>query len=296
MQVERSDAEILGLVPDYVSLPLAVKAAREEGGERILYIEASNEDRDHQGEVVLQKALEDSSSYFLRHGNIDLGHMTLLGPKMGISNASEYEIGKPVDVSVKGAKTFVKAQLYRGESPMARNATMVWDSLHKQTPPMRWYPSVGGAVLAKSVRIDPKTGDRIPVVERVRWNNIALDRCPVNATVPEVSTAPIGMFAKGGFILKTLEAGYGTDSADLTGGAALRQQSLAGVNNVVSYFDFRERLAKAMRERATGRDPKIADLVKYGTETLNLSQDESAEYVDRFMRDLSNGLSQRKAS
>jgi len=144
-----NDAAMLAEIPEYITLGSAFLKAvpAEEAGERFLYMEASNEDPDHQHEVVLQKALEDSASYFLRHGNIDLSHYTLLGPKAGIANHYEYEIGKPVDVRVQGDRTFVKAQLYKGDSAMARNANMVWDSLTKQSPPARWYPSVGGAVL-----------------------------------------------------------------------------------------------------------------------------------------------------
>lgn len=285
------DADLLAAIPDHISLGSMLKATpSEEGGERILYIEASNEDVDHQNEVVLQKALADSAGYFLRHGNIDLSHYTILGPKSGIPNFMEYEIGKPVDVSITGRQTFVKAQLYRGESPMAKNANMVWDSLTRQSPPSRWYPSVGGSVLEKSVKLDPKTGDKIAVVSAVRWNNIALDRCPVNRTVPEVSTVPVGVFAKslGGFVIaKALEASYATDAVGKVGGAAFGTQSLD--QGVHSYFDFRHRISDALlkkRAKASGRD-----ITTYAMNQLGLSADEAAEWVERFLRDLSRDTS-----
>jgi hypothetical protein len=285
------DADLLAAIPDHISLGSMLKATpSEEGGERILYIEASNEDVDHQNEVVLQRALAESASYFLRHGNIDLSHYTILGPKSGIPNFMEYEIGKPVDVSITGRQTFVKAQLYRGESPMAKNANMVWDSLTRQSPPSRWYPSVGGSVLEKSVKLDPKTGDKIAVVSAVRWNNIALDRCPVNRTVPEVSTVPVGVFAKslGGFVIaKALEAGYATDAVGKVGGAAFGTQSLD--QGVHSYFDFRHRISDALlkkRAKASGRD-----ITTYAMNQLGLSADEAAEWVERFLRDLSRDTS-----
>ena len=285
------DADLLAAIPDHISLGSMLKATpSEEGGERILYIEASNEDVDHQNEVVLQKALAESAGYFLRHGNIDLSHYTILGPKSGIPNFMEYEIGKPVDVSINGRQTFVKAQLYQGESPMAKNANMVWDSLTRQSPPSRWYPSVGGSVLEKSVKLDPKTGDKIAVVSAVRWNNIALDRCPVNRTVPEVSTVPVGVFAKslGGFVIaKALEASYATDAAGKVGGAAFGAQSLD--QGVHSYFDFRHRISDALlkkRAKASGRD-----ITTYAMNQLGLSADEAAEWVERFLRDLSRDTS-----
>ena len=287
-----NDAAMLAEIPEYITLGSAFLKATpaEEAGERFLFMEASNEDPDHQHEVVLQKALEDSASYFLRHGNIDLSHYTLLGPKAGIANHYEYEIGKPVDVRVQGDRTFVKAQLYKGDSAMARNANMVWDSLTKQSPPARWYPSVGGAVLAKSVRIDPDTKAKVGVVERVRWSNIALDRMPVNKTVPEISTLPVGTFAKslGGFVIaKALDAGTATDVAALTGGGALGKQSLD--RTIHSYWDFREVLSGALRR---GRvQPKPAALQRYAL-SLGLDPDAAAEFVERFFHDMQRRRSQ----
>ena len=287
-----NDAAMLAEIPEYITLGSAFLKATpaEEAGERFLYMEASNEDPDHQHEVVLQKALEDSASYFLRHGNIDLSHYTLLGPKAGIANHYEYEIGKPVDVRVQGDRTFVKAQLYKGDSAMARNANMVWDSLTKQSPPARWYPSVGGAVLAKSVRIDPDTKAKVGVVERVRWSNIALDRMPVNKTVPEISTLPVGTFAKslGGFVIaKALDAGTATDVAALTGGGALGKQSLD--RTIHSYWDFREVLSGALRR---GRvQPKPAALQRYAL-SLGLDPDAASEFVERFFHDMQRRRSQ----
>lgn len=290
--------DILGSVPDFISIGGLLKAsAVEEDGERFLFFEASNEGVDHQNEVVLQKALKDSADYFLRHGNIDLSHYTIMGPKSGVDNFMEYEIGKPIEVRVDGKRTIVKAQLYKGESPMARNANMVWDSLTKQSPASRWYPSVGGAVLEKSIKIDPETRQKVAVIEKVRWNNVALDRCPVNRTVPEVSTAPLGVFAKslGGFVLtKTLEAGYGTDVATLTGGAALRQQSLdRGVQATLptSYFDFRNQISSALQKGKA--HPTAAGMTRYAVSQFGLSEDEAAEWVERFMRDLSDNLKMR---
>lgn len=249
-------------------------------GRRLLYFEASNEDIDHQDEVVLQTALKDSAEYFLRHGNIDLSHRTLLGP-----GNEEYEIGRPLDVRVTGGKTFVEAELYQGDSRQAKNATMVWDSLTKQRPPSRWYPSVGGQVLSKSIRINPGTGARTAVIDRVRWSNIALDRMPVNRTVPTVSTVPVGVFAKslGGFVIaKTLTAGYGTDSASLAGGAALRSQSLHGAP--ISYTDFSDRLARLILDLKTGVQP--GDLIRTAQEQFGLSEDEAEYRVLRFLKDL----------
>ena len=291
-----NDAGLLAAVPDFISIGGLLKATPQmDGDARILYFEASNEDKDYQNEVVLQKALSGSAPYFLRHGNIDISHFSLLGPKLGIADYMEYEIGKPRDVSVSGKRTFVKAELYRGESPMAKKANMVWDSLTKQIPPSSWFPSVGGAVLKKEIKIDEKTGDKIGVVTEVRWSNVALDRQPVNGTVPEVSLVPVGTFAKafGGFLIgKGITAGYGTDSARFTGGAALRVQSLTG--SPANYFDFRDRMAKDLLENRVGRSPKIRDIVTYAAKSYQMPIGDAALHVERFMDDLNAGRAKRR--
>jgi hypothetical protein len=283
------DKTLLHSVPDYISVGGLLKATPlEESGKRLLFLEASNEDVDHQNEIVLQKALAESADYYLRHGNLDLSHYSLIGPKAGIANFMEYEIGKPIAVTVDGKRTFVKAELYQGDSPMAKNAEMVWDSLTKQKPASRWYPSVGGAVLAKSVQIDPITGDKVAVIEKVRWNNIALDRCPVNRSVPEVSTVPVGVFAKSfnGFIMKTLEAGYGTDASALAAGGALRVQSLEG--SPLSYLDYRDRFAALLRSRRVGN--KSGDMVKVAQEYLGLPAYAAKRFVKQFINDINSRL------
>lgn len=292
-----SDAQLLAGVPEFISVSSLLKATpQEESGRRVLYLEASNEDRDHQNEIVLAKALEASSDYYLRHGNVDIDHFSILGPKAGIPDYMEYEIGKPCEVRATGKATFVKAELYQGESAMARKANMVWDSQTKQSPKSRWYPSVGGAVLAKSIKLDPATGDKIAVVERVRWNNIALSRTPVNRTVGEASIAPVGTFAKslGGFILKALEASYATDAAAKTGGGALGGQSLDGASTARrGYFHFRDQLAGAMSAGLVGHNPGVMEIHDYAAKTFGLPTDQAAEWVERFTRDLKSGLNKR---
>ncbi|MGR9108264.1 MAG: hypothetical protein ACU843_15190 [Gammaproteobacteria bacterium] len=279
----QSDELLLDGVPDFISLPGLLKATpAEESGHRYLYFEASNEDVDHSNEIVLQKALSDSADYYLRHGNVDVSHYSLLKEKSGVPNFLEYEIGRPVDVRVGSGSTFVKAELYSGDSPMAKNASMIWDSITKQTPPSRWYPSVGGKVLAKSVRVDPATGDKVGVVEKVLWNNTALDRCPVNRTIPEVSLAPVGTFAKSmdAFVVKTLTAGYGTDSAALTGGQAIRKQSLHGAD----YKAFRDRISRLILQNKFPGEVTYPALIAVARSWL--SEDVADGYVRQFLNDL----------
>lgn len=261
----------------------------EEGGERFVYLEASNEARDHQGEVVLAKALEASASYFLRFGNLDLDHITQIGAKAGIPEYPRYEIGRPADVKVAGRRTFVKGQIYRGEGPVAQRANDFWDSLTKLSPPQRWYPSVGGAVEAKSTEFDPETKGKRTVIKSVRWTNIGFSKTPVNLAVPTVSTIPMDVLAKswgpGGLDLtKALTANPGvTDVAAITGGGALAKQSLEP--RVQSYWDFRDRVAGEMRRRRVQPAPEA--LFGHATRNFGLNPAEASEWVGRFMADMS---------
>jgi hypothetical protein len=294
-----NDAEILGSAPDYVSIGGIFKATpHSEGDRRFVYFEASNEGLDQQGEVIVAKALHESSDYFLRYGNVDIDHLTKIGPKLGIPDAARYEIGLPVEVRQDGNSTFVKSEIFTGDGQIAEKANMYWDSLTKLSPPQRWYPSVGGQSLAKAIEVDPKTQGRKVVIKKVRWFNIGMSKTPVNQHVGTCATMPVGAFAKamsesGLDIAKALEAGYGTDSASLTGGAALRKQSLYGTP--ANYFDWRNQISKAMRDGRAGRNPDRAALVKFSSDAFGIGADQSAEYVERFVRDIKDGIKRRNS-
>lgn len=294
------DAQLLNNLPDYLSITQMLKASPSvENGERIIYIEASNEALDQQNEMVMAKALADSADYYLRFGNLDLDHLTQIGAKGGIADYALYEIGRPLEVKVTGGRTLVKGQVYSGTGPVAEKANQFWSSLTEISPPQRWYPSVGGAVLEKALDIDPKTGAKRAVIKKVRWTNIGFSKTPVNAAVPTVSTVPFEQLAKcwgpGGLdISKALEAGHGTDVAELEGGGALRKQSLHGTP--INYFDMRDRLAGALRRGSAGKNPGARDLVEYATREFGLSRDDAAETVERFMRDLKTGREKRRKS
>lgn len=299
------DTQLLADIPEFLTIESMFKAIpAEEGGDRFIYFEASNEKLDQQNERVMAKALEDSAEHYLKFGNVDLDHYSLLGKPnpakgwIGLPNPEQYELGRPVDVRIEGKRTFVKAKLFRGDSDLAKNANMVWSSMTEIDPPKRWYPSVGGAVLAKSVQIDPETKNKIAVVEKVRWTNVALSRTPVNQNLPTAQTIPFGALAKcwgasGLMFAKALEAGYGTDVAHLTGGAALGMQSLD--RKPANYFDFRDRLAGDLRGKSL-KNPGASDIVKHCAQNFGLSLDEAAEYTERFMRDLKAGLNKRSKS
>lgn len=297
-----NDAQLLAGIPEFLSIGSLLKATpHTDGGQRLVYFEASNEGLDQQGEVIAAKALAESAEWFKRYGNIDIDHYTLIGKpdpsqgRPGIPGCELYEIGRPVDVRQDGKTTFVKATIYSGSGPAAQRANDFWASITDLSPPQRWYPSVGGSVLAKSVVLD-KAGMRKAVINKVRWTNIGVSKTPVNQHVGACATIPIGAFAKswtadGLDFAKALEAGYGTDSAALTGGAAMRKQSLD--RRVHSYFDFRNQLAGAMRSGKAGKNPGASDLVAYASKEFGMSPSEAAEWCERFLRDLKTGLTKR---
>lgn len=289
------DEQQLAAIPDFLSFDLMLKATpSSEGGKRYIYFEASNEGVDQQGERVLAKALSDSADFFLKFGNIDIDHYTILGPKIGMANAMSYEIGRPVDVAIRGEKTFVKAELYQGTGPLAEQANMVWESMTALNPPARWYPSVGGAVLAKSMQIDPDTKNKVAVIDKVRWSNVGLSRTPVNQHLPAATALPMGTFAKSlnGFVVKALEASYSTDVATLTGGGALGMQSLDMGCAPISYFEFRDQLAEALQNSLVSSQTTDG-MIAYSVNQFNLPPEAAAEWVNRFLGDLKSRLTKR---
>lgn len=296
------EEQLLAGIPEYLSIEMMLKATpAQEGDKRYVYLEASRESRDLQNDVVLAKALENSADHFLKFGNIDIDHKSMpsIAKMHGIERPDLWEVGSPVDVRVDGTSTFVKAQLFCGDTPLAENANMVWDSMTKLNPPRKWYPSVGGKILAKSVQIDKASGEKYGVVSGVRWTNIALSQQPVNQHVGGIQTIPFGVLAKswgadGLDMTKALEASYATDAVGKTGGAAFGVQSL-DTGTPHSYFDFREKLSAAIRQgKVQSNSPN--GLVDFSAGNFSLSHDDAAEWVDRFLGDLKSGLSKLKRS
>lgn len=283
----------LDALPSFVSISPMLKATpATEGNRRYVYVEASNESVDQQGEIVLAKALENSMAYFQKFGNLDLEHYTQIGARAGIPNHESYEIGVPVEVRIQKSETFVKGEIYQGDGAMAQKANLFWDSMTKINPPKRWYTSVGGAVLAKSMQFDPGSKSRVPVIEEVRWSNLAFSATPVNANLKPASLVPFGPLAKswGAFgvdVLKSsMQAGYGETMSDLTGGAAMREQSLD--HALYSYWDFRDDLANAIGNEEIPMG-SLKEMVREAGARFGLSRTVAADYVKRFLDDLKRG-------
>lgn len=170
-----------------------------EGGQRVLYLEASTEAPDLQDEVVLLKALESSRDYFLRYGRIDLDHASVTGRIRGTRvNPYAFEIGRPLDARVDGNSIFVKAGIWSSkdaDNRFTEAADLFWDSLHT-VPAVSWFPSVAGDVLTGGETTTQHGGRTVKAVSKLRWHSIGLSRTPVNPHVAPVSTVPLRAFAK----------------------------------------------------------------------------------------------------
>jgi hypothetical protein len=213
----------VGLVglDEWLSIGDMLKATpATDGDTRVLYLEASNEARDYQGEVVMAKALAESADYYEKYGNFDIQHRSMIGLATGDPDYHMHEIGRPEQVRVDAGRTFVKGIIFSGDTPVAHCANQFWDSLTKLQPAQRWYPSV-------------------------------------------------------------VEAGYGTDSALLSGGAAIRKQSLD--KKPQSYWAFRDRLAGDVMAGLAGASHKsiLMRAREYG-----LDDDAAESWSAQFAADL----------
>ncbi|GHU10611.1 hypothetical protein FACS1894151_10120 [Spirochaetia bacterium] len=181
----------------------------DENGNYIFEVEASNENLDLQGQVVLQRALMGSKKHFLEDGVISYDHLhKRRGANGQVISDPSMVIGEPIEVKTDGKRTIVVGKLYKGNE-IAR------DLIQKlKDGSTRVKASVGG-IFPKVVK-DAKTG--IEKITSVLWNDLALTFSPVNATVGSA------MFARSmnpDEFVKALLAGGGTDHQDFTGGRAL---------------------------------------------------------------------------
>ena len=201
--------------PSNVYVPWLIKSIGEEDadGNYIFEVEASNENLDLQNQRIQQKALLGSEDFFISNGVISDDHQHKRYDKDGnvISDKTKI-IGEPISVRTEGTSTFVKGKLYG-----AVEAAKPFIKLLKAHS-SRVKASVGG-IMPRII----KNSDGTETVTAFRWNDLALTTSPVNYTVGSA------VFAKSVSNLdfcKALSAGYGTDSATMTGGRALQKEDL----------------------------------------------------------------------
>lgn len=207
---------------DNIYLELEIRKSNgktDDFGNYIFEVEASNENLDLQNQIVLQNALMESKEEFLKGGVISFDHLHKRKDEDGnvISDPSMV-IGEPIDVKfdTQNKSTVVVGKLYSTNEKAKELIKML------KAGSTRVRASVGG--IFPQVVKNTKTG--VEKIIHVLWNDLALTTSPVNNTVGSavfaksmtaqefVNYLPLEM-------KKSLCAGYGTDSAELSGGACL---------------------------------------------------------------------------
>lgn len=289
--------------------------AATEGDKRFVYTFPSNERWDSQNQRVFKSALANARAFFLKFGFIDLDHRRLLKDDILA------EIGRPVEVLLE-PEVVVKCLIYRGDDETTLNANRFWKSL-TQKDPQRWYPSVGGVRPEMECNEEGRCS-----TNAVLWTNIGFAKVPVNRFVKAVTleepAAFIGLqdlsdgdeltdedmppLAKAeiigaGQFFKAIVAGYGTNSATLTGGGALRLQSLQGAPHDEKRFK-----AAAMRYRgmvglakcdhtkldALSGDKLHKSLTEHFEKCEKQSKATAASWANRLLGDLAKAVAQGK--
>lgn len=205
--------------PFYSPLSHVLIKGAEEDGKWIIYLQASNELADQDGETVEVGALKKAADYFMGHGVLSWDH------KHKQTHDPGFIIGEPLDVKfTKSGETLVKGFLYKNNE-IAKN---LWGNI--QSGATKLGASIGGGILQKSQSN----------IKQVIWDETALTHKPVNdGTLGSVQIVPFAQFAK------ALMAGAGVDAGSFTGGRALTGESLQGAT--VDTYNSMEVSAKDIR-------------------------------------------------
>ena len=203
----------------------------EENGQWMVYLQASNETFDQDGEAVDMGALQKAADYFLSHGVLSWDH------KHKSTHDPGFIIGEPLDVRfTKDKKTLVKGFLYQSNDI----AKKVWGNI--QSGARRLGASIGGGILQKAENR----------IREVIWDETAITHKPVNdGTLGNVTLVPFAEFAK------ALSAGGGADAAAFIGGRALTPESLQGyTSDVLPMSELRSMFSDLLKAM---RDSKVTD-------------------------------------
>lgn len=172
-----------------ISMPVIVKAMPVDG-RRVISVEASNEATDLEGDVVTQASLLGSSGAFLKSGHLDIDHLSEIGARYGLSNPSDFIVGKPLEVNdLGGGRTGVVAEIFPAVPGLRETqADVFWKSLTSNpNPPWRasiyGFPTQGGIIDARiSKSADYPSATRY-IVKNIAWKSLALTRTPVNDSI-----------------------------------------------------------------------------------------------------------------
>jgi hypothetical protein len=219
---------------------LLAKSGKTKSGRVPITIVPNKPTEDRQNDTIVLKAFEDCREEFLKEGVIDWDHISVLG-KSALEK-SQAIIGAPEDLYVSDHLPYCDAYLFE-KNPYVHDVLM--PALEAETTV--FGASVGGKVLQKSSSTDVKTNTKHSTITRIKLKHIAI--CPLQKAVhpgTSISLRKSGeseeyvfngfnelvkSFNDEEYLIKTMIANEGvTDSAQLSGGASLQNQSLEGVN------------------------------------------------------------------
>ena len=189
--------------PFYAPYPeVLIKGEEDAEGRWIVYLQASNELKDQDGEIVDVNALKKAADYFLSHGVLSWDH------KHKVLHDPKYIIGEPLDVRFTPKnETLVKGFLYQANEI----AKSLWNNIRSKAKKLG--ASIGGGILHKAAE----------KISEVIWDEAAITHKPINdGTMGNVQLIPFSSF------LKALTAGSGVNAETFTGGRALIHESLQG--------------------------------------------------------------------
>lgn len=224
--------------PFYSPLGSVLIKGEEENGQWIVYLQASNESLDQDGEALDMAALQKAADYYLSHGVLSWDH------KHKQTNDPGFIIGEPLDVRfTKDRKTLVKGFLYQANDI----AKKVWGNI--QSGARRLGASVGGGILQKAESR----------IREVIWDETAITHKPVNdGTLGNVTLVPFAEFAK------ALTAGGGVDASSFFGGRALTPESLQGhTSDVVPDSELRSLFSDLLKSIRDDRVNNYNDMLNF---------------------------------
>ncbi len=221
-------------------LPCIIKATTDTTGKRIVELEASNEQVDLEGDVILQKALLDSAASFIKHGHLDIDHISEIGDTLSppITNKLSYIVGVPLEVTDLGnGRTGVKGLITESKDgisdPVNNKYDELWESLNRK-PPVAWRASIFGyPILSELVDCSENTcshGATRYLVKGIDWRSLAFTRTPMNNKITGFARVVTGKsFAK---IMKA--GGLWPQEADIfeDGDEPLLSSMVGGTNGV----------------------------------------------------------------
>src|ERR1700761_1769483 len=173
-----------------LQIPTIIKAQPVAAdGRRIVEVQASSEQIDADGDVVLQAGLLKSAASFVNKGHLDIDHLSEFGHRLGITDPSSYIVGRPLEVRAgPNQTTFVKGEISKsidGVVDVARNRfDEFWMSLQRD-PPVVWFSSIYGWPIDLEDFSTSKSSNGITryLIKSLDWRSLAFTRSPKNTAL-----------------------------------------------------------------------------------------------------------------